>query len=630
MDDRRLERHLDELVVQVASGLMPVSAATHLVALKETMRVLADFLNADAVFLRRNDHAAGNSILMAEWPLRSGVTYPDPLGVVPFDADPIFASSRTLSEPLVTTVNGPQRYRQRVREASGQHEISMACVPLLNGAVTEGVLGFVNFGVRTWDHQEINALRAISSMLVQLNHRVGAEERLQFAALHDELTGLPNRRALSEELERRLARTGSSVAVLFVDLDRFKVMNDFLGHGAGDQLLSAVGERLRVAVRGTDFVGRLGGDEFLVLSDISGSVEEAVGTADRLIALIARPIEVDGQFVSHTASVGIALPVPGAGTARDMLRMADVALYEAKASGRNRTVVFDAALETAVAGRSNMELHLRRAIEAKESIELHYQPEVDMRSGRILGVEALVRWRHPVRGLLAAAEFISLAEETGLIVDLGAWVLVEACRQIDQWRRALPDAGLLMRVNVSPLQLKAPGLVDFVAGCLSANSLAPSSLCLEITEHAVLKQGDSGIRVLEQLLDLGIAVAIDDFGTGYSSLAQLKWLPVGVLKIDRSFVAEVTSSAMDRAVIEAIVGLGAAFGLDLVAEGIEEAAVARELLRLGCRRGQGYLFARPAPAHIIEPLLRRGRVDFDVSVGAGESSWAAAASSPGR
>jgi len=178
------QRHLDELVVQVASGLMPVSAATHLVALKETMRVLADFLNADAVFLRRNDHAAGNSILMAEWPFRSEVTYPDPLGVVPFDADPIFASSRTLSEPLVTTANGPLRYRQRVREASGQHEISMACVPLLNGAVTEGVLGFVNFGVRTWAHQEINALRAISSMLVQLNHRVGAEERLQFAALH--------------------------------------------------------------------------------------------------------------------------------------------------------------------------------------------------------------------------------------------------------------------------------------------------------------------------------------------------------------------------------------------------------------------------------------------------------------
>jgi diguanylate cyclase (GGDEF)-like protein len=601
------QRRLDELVGQVAERLMSASARDRHNVLTWTTRVLAEFLGADVAFLRRNDHQQGVSVLEAEWPPRENVPDPDPLGIVPFDADPVFAATKNLRQPYIPGATyQPDEYKDRVNKGSGAERVGGACVPLLLADTTWGVLGFLHWGLHLWTPEEISALQAIASMLVQLQARIDAEERTEYIALHDDLTGLPNRRALLRELEVRLA-AHRETAILFFDLDRFKVMNDFLGHASGDRVLTTIADRIRTSIRPNDFAARLGGDEFVILVGDVDSEMEVAATAYRILGIIGEPIDFAGQEVSHTASIGIVLSKPGTKNGVELLGWADVALYAAKRQGRNQAVVFDEVLRESVSERSRTELTLREAIEG-DGLRLHYQPEVDLRTGRLLAVEALVRWQHPTRGLLPASAFITVAEETGLVVDMGRWVFAEACRQLSVWQREYPELPLVVRVNMSPAQFVISGLVEFVENCLSLHRIPGERLCIEMTEHAVLQEPEQTARILRGFQALGVEVAIDDFGTGYASFTELKHLPVNFLKLDQTFVQGIETDPSDRAIVEAIIQLGRALDLGIIAEGIERRATIDKLLELGCHRGQGYLMSVPMSPEELAPVLRAGAV----------------------
>jgi diguanylate cyclase (GGDEF)-like protein len=601
---------LEELVVTVARRLMPTTAATFQETMDWTLQTLAEFVDADVAFLRRNDHMAGLSLLVAEYPRREVIPDPDPLGAFPFDGDPMFSSAKDLKEPLIIRESDAhESFNDAVKDGAGLGEFSGAVVPLVNGDVTEGGLGFLHFRAVEWTTPEINSLQAVASMLVQLNARLEAESRLSYMALHDDLTGLPNRRALIEELDRRLSSGRTTTALLFLDLDRFKYMNDYLGHLAGDRVLLTIADRIRMSVRPGDFTARLGGDEFLVVMNGTGGELGSMATANRLLSLVSKPLEVSSQHVSHTASVGIAIAHPGEMSAMQLLGNADVALFAAKTQGRNRAVMFDDVLRLEIDERTDTEMMLRDAL-ANGGLRLYYQPEIDMTTGKILGVEALVRCEHPERGIIAAGKFIAVAEETGLVVDLGRWVLEEACRQMQVWRDRYPGLDLLMRVNMSPAQLSSPGITEHISRCLRQNNLLGSALCLEITEHVVMQDVERAIGILEEFRTLGVRLAMDDFGTGFSSMAQLKRIPIDTLKIDMSFVIGLAQDPADQAIVEAIVHLGESFGLDLVAEGVENHEDMAELVRLGCQRAQGFLLARPMPPADLDPLLWRGAIDL--------------------
>ncbi len=605
------QRRLDDLVSTISERLMSTTVPTLQSALDWAVETLAQFLGADVAFLRRNDHALGMSVLMSFYPPRGIPLEEDPLGIVPFDADPIFAATKDLKVPLIVrnAADTDERYRQRVRDAAGADDFTGAGVPLVLGDTTVGVLAFVYLSKYTWTQQEVNALRAMAALLVQLLQRVDAEERLRRNALTDDLTGLPNRRALLEEVSKRHLAGTVPLALLFIDLDRFKVMNDHLGHGAGDKVLQVIADRIRTSLRPTDFAARLGGDEFVVvLHDADGGLA-AVAAANRLLDLIVLPIEVRGQRVAHTGSVGIALSESSTTTGEELLGQADIALYAAKSRGRNRTVVFDHELEGRVAQRSSTELLLRQAL-AENELRVLYQPEFDLRDGRLLAVEALVRWYRPGKGLVEASQFVPVAEETHLITDIDRWVLDEACGQLAAWRRKYGDINLVMRVNVSPAQLAIAGLVGSVGDCLRRSGLPPGRLCLEITEQAVIEDVEQAVRVLQDIRSMGVKLAIDDFGTGFSSMSQLKNLPVDVLKIDRVFVDHISSDPTDQAIVDTIVRLARAFKLDVVGEGVETMDDLETLVRLGCVRAQGFLLSHPIPADQVEPLIERGGTDL--------------------
>ncbi len=602
------QQRLDELVSQVAERLMSVSSRTRQEVLSWAVRILAEFLGADVAFLRRNDHARGLSVLEAEWPLRE-VTGPDPLGEVPFDADPVFAAMKDLREPYLPVEETPDEYLERVEAGSGVKMVGGAAVPLLlSDGTTWGILGFLHFGLHAWSPAEINALQAVASMLVQLQARLDAQEQTEYNAYHDDLTGLANRRSLLRELKDRLA-AHRATAVLVFDLDRFKVMNDFLGHANGDRLLTTIADRIRTSIRQNDFAARLGGDEFVILLDNATSEMEVLASAYRILDVVGGPIEIAGQLVSHTASIGIVVARRGAQNGMDLLGQADVALYAAKSQGRNQAVIFDQVLREAVDERSRTELGLREAIE-NDGLRLHFQPEIDLRTGQLLAVEALVRWQHPTRGLLPAAAFITVAEETGLVVDMGRWVFADACRQLSAWRRQFPSLRLIVRVNMSPAQFATDEIVDFVENCLRVHDVPGDRLCIEMTEHAVMAEPEKTARILRGFQSLGVEVALDDFGTGFASMTELKRLPVNILKLDTSFVQGITSDPCDRAIVEAIIRLGMALDLEVVAEGIETTSTIDKLLEMGCHRGQGYLLSMPIAPEELTSVMQAGSISL--------------------
>jgi diguanylate cyclase (GGDEF)-like protein len=439
--------------------------------------------------------------------------------------------------------------------------------------------------------------------------RKRAEVALAHQALHDPLTELPNRALFLDRLEQALARAQRSsvnVAVLFLDLDRFKVVNDSLGHEAGDRLLVDVANRLRGVVRPGDTVARFGGDEFTILCDVRGE-RDAVLIAERVAAAVEAPFTLDDNEAFLTTSLGIALTTGRVDArAEALIRDADAAMYRAKERGKSRYELFDSNMRASAVDRLEIENALHRALDRGE-FRVFYQPAVDLLTGEPVGVESLVRWQHPERGLVGPDEFIALTEETGLIVPLGAWVLREACRQWKVWEESGTPAPRIA-VNLSTRQLGQPDLVEVVADVLEETGMDPAQLSLEITESTVLEDTESALGTLEALKRQGVRISLDDFGTGYSSLALLKRLPVDELKVDRSFVMGLGRDPKDSPIVSTVVGLAEALGLAAIAEGVETAAQAEELRRIGCRLAQGFYFARPQPAERTTPLLG-GRLD---------------------
>ena len=443
----------------------------------------------------------------------------------------------------------------------------------------------------------------VTALVEALQRRRGYTQALEMAhqALHDALTGLPNRLLVAETLEQALersARTGDEVAVLFVDLDRFKLINDSRGHAAGDELLVTVAERLRRVVRPDDVVARFGGDEFVIVCEDKAAALEASVLAERILTALREPVLAGGQEVFLSASVGIAV-ADGSGSPSGLLRDADAAMYRAKEKGRNRSEFFDTTMQTEATEHLELQSALHRAIE-RDELRVYYQPVVELETGAVTGVEALVRWQHPQHGLVSPASFIPLAEETGLIVPIGAWVLDQATARLARWRKESWGRSLTVSVNLSARQLRQPELIPRLMATLLATGMDPDALCLELTETTFMEDAGSNRDTLVEIRALGLGLAIDDFGTGYSSLTYLKRFPVTVVKVDQAFVRGLGENVADTAIVKSVIDLAHALGLVVVAEGVETAEQVAHLRALGCDMGQGYFFARPQPADDLE------------------------------
>jgi diguanylate cyclase (GGDEF)-like protein len=426
--------------------------------------------------------------------------------------------------------------------------------------------------------------------------------------LHDSLTGLPNRLLFGDTLAEALDRAGDSgspVGVLFIDLDHFKVINDSLGHHTGDELLRTIAPRLSAHLRPGDTVARFGGDEFGILVEYLSDEREAMAIAERVSTAFARPFQLGGVEHYVSASIGIAVARPGDPKveADSLIRDADAAMYRAKERGRARCELFDAEMRARAVQRLEVERELRHALD-EDQLTLHYQPIVSTATGDVTGVEALVRWQHPERGLLPPGEFIPVAEDSGLIGPIGRWVQEAACRQTAAWHEERPDARPLdISVNLSAREVAHRDLPAAVAEILARTGLDPVHLRLEITESVLVEESSPVSATLEALHELGVTLVLDDFGTGYSSLAYLNRFPLDVLKIDRSFIEALGAEQERTAIVEAIIGMARALSMDVIAEGVENEAQLSELQRLGCDYAQGFLFSRPLPARQIGRML---------------------------
>ncbi|MBW4515892.1 MAG: EAL domain-containing protein [Timaviella obliquedivisa GSE-PSE-MK23-08B] len=433
-----------------------------------------------------------------------------------------------------------------------------------------------------------------------------AEEKLVYEALHDTLTGLPNRIFLMERLRQALQLTKRHsdylFAVLFIDLDRFKVINDSLGHMIGDQLLIAISHRISNCLRPTDTIARLGGDEFVILLADVKDRDSATRVADRLQEELLLPFNLDGHEVFSAASVGIAFSSVGYDRPDDLLRDADIAMYRAKAHGRARYAIFQPGMHSKAVALLQIETDLRRAIERHE-LRLHYQPIVSLRTCQVTGFEALIRWAHPQRGMISPGEFVPVAEETGLITPMGWWVLQESCRQMQRWHEQFLSAqSLIVNVNLSSKQF-SPHLVDQISQILEETQLPPHYLKLEITESILMENAESAVTTLSQLKTLGTLLAIDDFGTGYSSLNYLHRFPIDTLKVDRSFVSKVDVDGEQLAIARTIITLAWNLGMEVVAEGVETMKQLAQLRSLQCDYAQGFLFSLPLDVAAVEHLM---------------------------
>ncbi|MFL5768768.1 MAG: putative bifunctional diguanylate cyclase/phosphodiesterase [Chloroflexota bacterium] len=506
---------------------------------------------------------------------------------------------------IIDTAN-PDADRHEVSYLRSIGQRSMAIVPLVAAGTTVGTVELTSDRSGGFDARGVEIATMLASEAAMALENARLYDEIRHQALHDGLTGLANRVLFRDRvvqaLDRFHGREGRPFAILFIDLDDFKVLNDTLGHARGDDVLIAAAARVEASLRPSDTAARLGGDEFAVLLDDVGDESTALSIAIRLADALRDPIDLGDSSSTIAASIGVALGGAGDDTADDLLRNADVAMYAAKASSRGRAEIFRSSLRAEAAARMDLAAQLR-GVEARGELRLDYQPIVELATGAVVGLEALVRWQPPDRPLLMPAQFIDIAEESGDIVPMGQWILRESCRQTHEWQLRLGLPALQISVNLSARQFQEPDLVESIRQVLDETGLPPASLILEITESGLMARTAGTIGRLAELRGLGAHLAIDDFGTGYSSLSYLERFPVDILKIDRSFIANVSASGERPAIARAIVELGRTLGLRVVAEGIEEPHQAEWLVSLGCPLGQGYLFSRPLGVDAMEMLL---------------------------
>jgi diguanylate cyclase len=595
------------LVSSVASQLLEATATTAAQVSGQVLARLVEHFDLDYSFLRHNDHDIGASVLVAEWPPRSNVPDPDPLAVIHFSsADPVLAQGERAKKSIVIKPDQMEgAYQHWIAERRHAASPTVAVAPLVARQVTTGALGIVKFGGRKWNWKPevISTLEAVACMFAGVQARTAAEQKLRYLADHDDLTGLRNRRALVAHLAERLAAgQPGPVPMLYFDLDRLKAINDCFGHTVGDWFIQIFAERLRTSAGNPSMIARLGGDEFVVVPDRPMPIDTAELFADQLLTTVRERLSIGGHTITRTVSIGVAVGVPGRDDGTDLLQRADEAVMAAKRAGGNQVTVAHDDISLKRLFRNDIELHLQGDIES-QALLLHYLPEVDLRSGAIVAAEALVRLRHPTRGLLLPDSFIGIAESMDLAGELGRWVLRRACAEFSQWRSRGVGQIAVLRINVSPLELVTRGFVRNVADTIEEFGIDAGSLCLEITERAMVHDIESTQRTLAELKEVGVQIAIDDFGTGYAVLSHLKSLPIDMLKIDRGFVRDIGTNANDLAIVRAIIGLAEAFDLQLVAEGVETPAAARTLVHHGCHRAQGFLLSRPIPSSAMESLL---------------------------
>ncbi|TMH75890.1 MAG: EAL domain-containing protein [Betaproteobacteria bacterium] len=508
-------------------------------------------------------------------------------------------------EPLVLTDVGSEQGFSRTTAAlqAGLH--GALALPIVAAGRNFGVIELFSAGTIQPDDALMQLLKSLSAQIGQSFQRRLAEDQLRFIATHDSLTDLPNRSLFNERLRHALhqgTRYTRGIAVMFIDMDRFKVVNDSLGHSAGDRLLQDSAKRLAECLRESDTVARLGGDEFVVMIENFTAPKDAIAVAQKALASLAKPFFVDGQEFLMSASIGISTFPDDGKDAETLLKNADIAMYRAKDQGRNNYQFYSAQMNKHTFERLAMESSLRRAVERSE-FQLHYQPKLDLRTGAIAGVEALVRWQHPDWGMVSPAQFIPLAEETGLIVQIGEWVLRAACEQNKRWRdQGIPP--LRVAVNLSARQFAQKTLLSDIAKTIAQSGLTPDCIELEITESLVMTNPEHATETLHKLKTMGISLSIDDFGTGYSSLAYLKRFPIDCIKIDRSFIKDIPTEADDMAITRGVIALGHSLRLKVVAEGVETVEQQDFLRSNDCDEMQGYLFSKPLPAEEVTALLK--------------------------
>jgi diguanylate cyclase (GGDEF)-like protein/PAS domain S-box-containing protein len=508
---------------------------------------------------------------------------------------------------IVTDWDAERRFPQSwlVRQARARSGVAV----VIDGRTGPfGVFSVQSVRPRGYSAGDVGFLQSLANVLADAFDRQATEDEIRHRALHDPLTGLPNRVLFGDRLEQalaRLRRRHELTAILFLDVDNFKLVNDSLGHQLGDELLTAVAVRLRQAVRPSDTVARFGGDEFgILLDDVSGE-PDAIATAERIAALFAKPFVIAGRDQFVTASIGIVI-AEGGESPDGVIRDADAAMYRAKERGRARYELFDEGMRERAIARLQVETDLRHALD-RDELRLEYQPIVSLSSGALVGVESLLRWDHPRRGTIAPGEFIVVAEDSALIEPIGRWVLEHACRQAARWYHARPDAPPIgVSVNVSGKQLATQRLPEVVAALVDDTGLDPACLSLEITESVMIGDAETVIETLRALKRIGVRLVLDDFGTGFSSFGYITRLPLDVLKIDREYVRGLGSSSRDEAIIAAITAMSHALSLQVIGEGVETAVHESELRRLGCDLAQGYHFARPASPEKITAILREG------------------------
>jgi diguanylate cyclase len=591
------------LVASVASQLMEATGCTVIEVCEKVLAQLVEQFDVDASFLCRHDHDIQALVLVAEWPPRADVPDADPMAVVPFtSADRVLAQCEHGRKPVVIWPDQTNRsFLRRGRKQAASPLVAAA--PLVSRGVTTGVLGFVKFGARKWKREEINTLEAVAALFAQLQARITAEEKLRYLAEHDDLTGLYNRRALIAYLSDRLSPgSPGPVAVLYLDLDRLKPINDYFGHTAGDWFIRNFAQNIRVCVGSQSMIARLGGDEFVVIPHQPMSAAAAELFAYGLTTMLRARLAIGAHMINRTVSIGMAAGTPGRDNSTDVLRRADEAVLTAKRAGGNQVALSTDYMSIKSAIRNDVELHLQGDIDG-EALLLHYLPEVDLSTGAVLSAEALVRWRHPIWGLLLPDSFIGVAESANLVGELGQWVMRSACAEFSRWRSNGVGLSATLHINVSPVQLITRGFVRSVANLIEEFGIDGESVCLDITERAVVHDIDTTRKTLSELKEVGVQIAIDDFGTGYAVLSHLKSLPIDMLKIDTGFVRDMDANAGDLAIVRAIIALADAFGLQVAAEGVETPAAALTLMRYGCHRAQGFLLSRPVPGDAMEALL---------------------------